>query len=183
MSQMQIEVINVSSPTFTKTAKGGYNYIEVAYKKDGKVEGKKILDFVNKSVFDDLSVGVKAGDILNVETEKDDRGYWQWTGFKHGEASEDSGKQGASASRPAAASSKSTGGTGRVTGSNYETPAERAARQRLIVRQSSITAAIAIETHNKPKAQIDPNAVMLMADEFVDWVFKSEKTNPETSEE
>lgn len=61
-----------------------------------------------------------------------------------------------------------TTGTTKVAGSNYETKEERAARQRLIVRQSSLTAALAFlggkpgEIHN----------VLKVADEFCNWVFE-----------
>lgn len=60
------------------------------------------------------------------------------------------------------------GTTTKVIGSNYETKEERAARQRLIVRQSSITAALAF-LGGKPG---DINKVLETAEQFCDWVFE-----------
>ena len=172
MAQISIEVINVSAPVFTKTARGGYNFIEVAYKKDGKVEGKKIMDFVSKDVFNALRDSVKPGDVLTVSMEKDAKDYWQWTGISASGAASSGVVEGANATAPASGSTRS--GTGRVTGSNYETPEERARRQVLIVRQSSLTAALHLEMHNQVKAQVDPEVVLDLAEAFTKWVFKTD---------
>lgn len=59
---------------------------------------------------------------------------------------------------------------GKVTGSNYETPQERAARQRLIVRQSSLTAALGYFELTKAKPTVEE--VTNLAEELCDFVFE-----------
>ena len=171
--QIQISVIDVSAPYKITTAKGGYNVIEVAFKQDGKVAGKKILDFVDKAMF--AQVGkMKAGEVYNVEIEKDAKDYWQWKGVTGGTATV-SGEAvtGSVASTAATPGSPATSGrpSGRVTGSNYETPEERARKQVLIVRQSSLTAALTLLLHNNPKAPVSQDQVTEFANVFVDYVF------------
>ena len=60
---------------------------------------------------------------------------------------------------------------GKVTGSNYETAVERATRQRLIVRQSSLSNAI--EFYSVMKEKGTPTDVMALADVFTAFVFES----------
>jgi hypothetical protein len=65
-----------------------------------------------------------------------------------------------------------------VSGSNYETKEERAARQVLIVKQSSLTNAVATLSPGA-KAALDANAVIDLAQKYADWVFdkpESDKT-------
>ena len=126
---MLINIVDVGAPN-THAAKNGRSYqsIEVTYKNDqGQVANKKLMSFSNPSVFNhikDLSKGAS----LNVTTTKDANGYWQWTGI------------GGDETAPTSETKPATGG--RVTGSNYETKEERAARQILIVRQSSLSSAV-----------------------------------------
>lgn len=69
--------------------------------------------------------------------------------------------------------------TTKVTGSNYETKEERAARQRLIVRQSSITAALGYYNARGEEVPADPQDVFDLAEAFCDWVFENNKTTKE----
>lgn len=157
---MQIQIIDVGTPN-THAAKNGRSYqsIEVTYKgNDGKVSSKKLMSFSNPNVFKTIS-GLTKGASIDVVTTKDDAGYWQWTGINDG-----------SSPAPAQAAS-STPATTRVTGSNYETAEERAARQRLIVRQSSLSASVSILTVGA-KA-VDKESVKSLAQELTDWVFET----------
>lgn len=81
--QLEIEILTVGNPTFTKTARGGYNSMELAFKNhsfDGKVEGKKLVDFNDKAVFEFFK-GLKQGDHVSVVKEKGDNDqYWKWVG-------------------------------------------------------------------------------------------------------
>jgi len=127
---MLINIVDVGAPN-THAAKNGRSYqsIEVTYKNDlGQTQSKKLMSFSNPTVFNHIK-DLNKGDALNVTTEKDANGYWQWTGIG-GDNVVSETKQTAPA----------TGG--RVTGSNYETKEERAARQILIVRQSSLSSAV-----------------------------------------
>ena len=77
MRNFKVEIVNVTPPQFVKTAKGGYNVLEVAYKSDGKVTGKKLMDFASKAAFD-LLLNAKQGEVFDVESEKNDKGYFDW---------------------------------------------------------------------------------------------------------
>lgn len=153
---MQITVIDVGTPN-THAAKNGRSYqsLEVTYKGvDGKVGNKKLMSFTNPTVFKAAQEWSK-GTVVDVTTQKDDQGYWQWTGLGTGESQ--------------VAQSPSAAPATRVTGSNYETKEERAERQKLIVRQSSLSNAIAILTVGAK--EIKKEQVFALASELNDWVF------------
>jgi len=100
----------------------------------------------------------EAGDEINVKSEKVGD-YWNWTAIlADGEVSQ---------ATPVA---NSTAPATRVTGSNYETKEERALKQRYIVKQSSISAAVAILIVGAKSAP-SVKDVIALADEFVDYVF------------
>ena len=112
------------------TAPKGYKVAEIAYKTDdGKTKGMKVLDFVQKDIFATLK-DVKAGDVLNADFEKNAKGFWQFASIsKTGDRSDVT-----AASPPVSEATKSKG--------NWETSEERAARQVMIVRQSSLAQAV-----------------------------------------
>jgi len=163
--QFEIKVINVGAPETTKTARGGYQSIQVAYEKDGKIEGKKIMSFANPKVYKGVQELV-AGDIATVTAEKGEpnasgQAYWQWTAISVGGA-------------PASVGTSTGASTPTATAkpvSNYETREERELKQRYIVRQSSITAAINL-LGSKAKTPAD---VILVAKEFEAFVFGEDK--------
>ena len=132
---MDITILNAAKGTaMTKTGKP-YTFIELAYKgSDGAVKGKKIMPFgESKVVFDALS-SAQSGEAYSISMVKNEgTGYWDWTGAVKGVGAGNDAAPVVSAAKPA----------GKVTGSNYETAEERARRQVYIVRQSSITAALA----------------------------------------
>ena len=163
-----IEVIDVATPTFVKTAKGGYNIVEIAYKEDGKVSGKKIVDFANPEVYKAV-LELKAKDAATVVIEKeagrDGKEYWQWKSVTPGAIQQVSDSTAQSASSTPSARTPA----GRVTGSNYETAEERAAKQVYIVRQSSITAAL--KYFEQTNADVTVNDVITLAETFKEFVF------------
>jgi hypothetical protein len=153
---MLINIVDVGAPN-THAAKNGRSYqsIEVTYKNDqGQVANKKLMSFSNPSVFNHIK-GLAKGDSLNVQTEKDANGYWQWTGI---------GGDNAVATETKQTTPAQTGG--RVTGSNYETKEERAARQILIVRQSSLSSAVELLGTGKSVSD-----VINVAKQFEEYVF------------
>lgn len=157
---MQITVIDVGAPN-THAAKNGRTYqsLEVTYKNDqGQAQSKKLMSFSNPQVFKAAQTWEK-GTQVNVTTEKDANGYWQWTGL--------GGDATVADNKPAASSNNST----RVTGSNYETKEERAARQVYIVRQSSISSAIDFLKDSNPSVE----GVLQVAKQFEDYVFAEKK--------
>jgi hypothetical protein len=150
---MLINIVDVGAPN-THAAKNGRSYqsIEVTYKNDqGQVANKKLMSFSNPSVFNHIKDLTK-GATLNVSTTKDANGYWQWTGI------------GGDETAPTSDAKPATGG--RVTGSNYETKEERAARQILIVRQSSLSSAVDLLGPGKSVED-----VIATAKQFEEYVF------------
>ena len=166
---MLINIIDVSQPT-TNTNRNGRQYqtIEVTYKDEsGRVTNKKLMSFANPDVFRTAQTWEK-GDEVNLATEKDDNGYWQWTRvLADGEAApaptNTSAVQSSTAAKPT-----------RVTGSNYETKEERALRQLMIVRQSSLSNAVAtLATHNAPLAS---EQVIALATKYERFVMEGDST-------
>lgn len=156
---MIVTLIDVGKPQSVKTARGSYQSLEVSYKNEqGQVQSKKLMSFANPAVFKDVQSFGK-DDRLEIEAYKDDNGYWQWRSVK---------KEGDGAS------SKSSTAT-RVTGSNYETKEERAARQKYIVRQSSISSAVQLLTAGNKTATLPD--VLSVAKQLEDYVFGE---NPST---
>ena len=159
--QIVVEVISVG-PIQTIPTTGGKSYqcIEIAYKKNGKIEGKKIISFVNPGVFQAVQE-LKPGDIATVETEKSlpnasGQSFWQWTSITTGGE--------VATSTPVAA----IGATKTV--SQYETREERQLRQNYIIKQSSISSAIALFVANGNK-KVSANDVITTASLFVDYIY------------
>lgn len=152
---MQIEVLSTSVED-----KGKYKQLEVAYKgSDGKVSSKKIMSFAAPDVFKVLS-NAKQGDSFDVTTVKNDKGYWDWTSATSG-----TGSGSVKAATTASPAPRST----------YETPEERANRQVLIVRQSSVSSAIEFYKLNAKK-QPSTQEVVEVAKFFEDYVFGKNTT-------
>ena len=150
---MLIKIINVSQPEKVKT----YFTMEVNYKNEqGQTQGKKLMSFTAPEVFNTLKTASQ-GDTYDITTEKDKNGYWQWIAAVKAEGAATSG------ARPQPASQVQSRGS-------YETAEERAARQRLIVRQSSLSAAVATLTVGSKS--LNPEDVLLLAEKYNDWVFE-----------
>lgn len=149
---MQIEILSVSVED-----KGKYKMMEVAYKgSDGKVTSKKVMSFgAAADVFKRLT-SAKQGDSFEITSTKNDKGYWDWVGIQDATA----GAASVSAPKGANASPKST----------YETAEERANRQVLIVRQSSLSNAVEFLALNSKKVPT-VQEVVEVASFFEDYVF------------
>lgn len=160
--QISIEIINVQS-TSKPTAKGSYTMLDVAFKRldNGKIEGKKIMSFTNKEVYGILA---KAGNgqQYTITTEKNaNTGYWDWT-----EVTPMSGSN-----TPAASTAPASAGFSSPK-SNYETSEERAFRQVLIVRQSSLSNAIDLLKNEKKPPALEE--VLHVANIFSQWVYQKD---------
>ena len=157
--QLNIEIINVQSVN-KPTAKGSYTMLDIAFKRldTGKIEGKKVMSFTNKEVFGALAKATN-GQQFTITTEKNaETGYWDWTAAVPAGAAE----------APAAAKPSAAGFSSPK--SNYETPEERAARQVLIVRQSSLSSAIELLSNEKKPPTVEE--VLRTADIFTNRVFQ-----------
>lgn len=162
---MQITVIDVGQPNTHSTKNGrSYQSMEVTYKNDsGQVQSKKLMSFSNPDVFKQAKDWQK-GDTVDVNTQKDDNGYWQWISI------------GADAIAQASSNtSNTTSKTTRVTGSNYETKEERAQRQVMIVRQSSISSSISALTAEGKSPSVAE--VLAMAKEFENYVMDNKSVD------
>ena len=155
--QLTIEILEVKVNNM-----GKYNMFDVAYKDlgdGGKVAGRKIPDFIiteGKNVLQNA----KTGDVLTVEaikelSKKDGKEYWQWKKFSQGGSVQPTTKSGSA--------------TTVAPRSNYETPEERKQRQDYIIRQSSLSNAIAVLKTDKavPKTE----EVLDLAEQFVIFVY------------
>lgn len=161
---MQIKVIDVEVEKVQK-GKNSYEVAEVLYDQGGQKRSFKVISFASPAVFKTISQATK-GDEFDVEVTKNDAGFNQWVSCTPSD-----GSGSASHSVP----SRSSSGTGSTAApartSTYETPEERANRQRLIVRQSSLTAALGILSPGT-KEPLDVQVVKALAEELTDWVFE-----------
>ena len=160
-----MKIAIVTTTTTTKpTARGSYQELEVVYKNltfQGKVESKKIMSFgVGAPSFSVLSTAT-GGSVWEITVVKNDKGFNDWTAAVHSDGSVS----------PSDAPAAVVAGKGNATPrSTYETPEERAQRQVLIVRQSSLSSAVsslAIGSKSAPK----PAEVIAVAKEFEAYVF------------
>ena len=159
MSNLVIEVLS-ASVTSVPTQRGSYQVCELAYKNKSfqdKVEGKKIMSFAEPDAFSILSKA-SMGQVFTIGREKDDKGYWKWKQVTEGNA-------------PTQTNSGATNVAGPVTVNKpqYETADERAARQVMIVRQSSLAQAVALLSANGGKKN-SPQDVISIAKVFENWV-------------
>lgn len=167
--QFNIEIINVSATT-KPTKNGSYVQLDVAYKKlaDGKIEGKKIMSFANKDAYGILSKASN-GNQFTITSEKEGE-FWQWVAVTPLGVSSGGGS---APQAPAAAGFSSPK-------SNYETSEERAARQVLIVRQSSLSSAI--DLLKVDKKAVDAGEALQVATMFTNWVFQKDTPMPDFSD-
>lgn len=153
---MQIKILNVDVND-AGSGRNKYQIAEVLYDTNGEKKTFKIFSFVNPAVFKEMS-GAKNGDIFTITTGKNDKGYITW----------ESATAGASSEAPATSTkSASFGGGGR----DFESKEEREAKQRYIIRQSSLSNAIAVLTTGA-KSPPDEKAIMDLSDKFVNYVFE-----------
>ena len=155
---MQITVIDVTENTKKSESGRTFQQLEVAYKNEqGQPQLKKLISFSNPNVFKAAKEWVK-GDVVNVTTVKNEKtGYWDWVGLE-GDGAVGETKQ------ASATVGLATGA--RVTGSNYETKEERAARQVFIIRQYSLSTAVDLLGQGK-----SVDEVIRVAKQFEAYVF------------
>ena len=164
---MRIEVVNIVPPK-TEAGPSGKSYqtLEVAYKDgQGKVSGKKLVDFNFPEVFSTLAKAQR-GDVFEVKPVKNGK-FWNWEGIAKSDGStpEPTKSYAAGASAP-------TGTGGRVVGSNYPTQSERDWQQTRIGRQACLNSAIAMLTTSKK--EISLKEVTSAAEALEKWVNRVE---------
>lgn len=161
---MQVQIKNVDVQ-WAGEGRKKYGKATVDYTYNGETRRQSVMSFSNPDVF--KKVQELVGQTVEVEVGKNDKGYSEWRSINVGNVTSPS----------AAAGSTGSGTATRVTGSNYETKEERAARQVLIVKQSSLSNAV--ETLSVgAKAAPKREEVIELAQFYADWVYSKE--NDET---
>ena len=121
-----INAVNIEKTTAT-----------VNFTRDGKSETRKIMSWAVPKTYDKLAGYKEFPFDANIIMVKNDKtGYWDWVDIEV---------------QQKGANIESTKPVGKVIGSNYETPQERARKQVYIVRQSSISSAIEMAKAREPK--------------------------------
>lgn len=160
---MQVAIVNVDIEV-GKPGPKGWSKAVVDYEVNGQRRKQNIMSFTNPAVYKAVTSGQFTGETVEVDIIKNAKGYDEWTAIQA--AGTGNGASGASAPAP---TGTTTSAATRVTGSNYETAVERARRQVLIVRQSSLSNAIDIL--KSTEALIEIEEVLPLAQRLVDWVF------------
>lgn len=157
---MRVNIVNCEIEV-GKPGPKGWSRAKVTYLLNGESKWINVMSFSNPAVY--KAVQNHIGEEVEVTVTKNAKGYDEWAAVSPAGNSTGAAPVLASGTQPAAPAT-------RVTGSNYETPAERARRQVLIVRQSSLTAALAFLKETRGDA-FNTNEVKEVAQEFVDFVF------------
>lgn len=162
--------INIQVIAVEVLNKGTYQCAEVTYKqldgtKAGQTQSQKVMSFASPVVFSTVKTATQ-GQVFQIEMEKNDKGYWQWNKAAPGSADN---------VQTAPSAQTSTNATARATPvvkSTYETTEERALRQTLIVRQSSLSNAITLLTTGA-KQPPSRETVFEEAQAMIDFVYQN----------
>lgn len=179
---MQIQIINIAQTQAMTKANKPYTVVEATFKNltfQGKVEAKKIMPFGENSNAHKALINAQNGDVFDVQVVKNSAGYNDWVEVTPGVAGQET-----SAPKDPNAGYAQPARTGPVAGatpapartSTYETPEERAKKQVYIVRQSSLSAAIATLGAGA-KSALKPSDVIAVAKEYEAFVFDT-KADP-----
>ena len=173
---MIITIVNVSAPE----SRGTYQFVEVVYKDDqGRVNNRKVMSFGKTAqTFKDIQ-GYSSGEQVEVqtvrETGKDGQPYNNWVAV--GPVGSLGTAPVSQEARPAANAAPAAKG-----GGNYETAEERAKRQILIVRQSSLSTAVGtLAIGGKPSP--DAKTVIDLAKQYEAYVLGLDTTAPTIKDE
>ena len=158
---MKIKIIK-TSVEWQEKGKAKWQKLNVVFHNDstGRVDGRNILSFTNKDVFGVLS-GAQKDEVFEITEVQNAKGYPEIVKVEKLDS--------AAVAVPASTSEAPSRGQP-APRSNFETPEERAKRQELIVRQSSLSTAAAVLTVNA-KGPIDADQLESLADRFVAWVW------------
>jgi hypothetical protein len=151
-------LITIAHVDISKAGSGRntYEIAEVTYEAFGNKKTFKVFSFVNPQVFKALQKAT-SGEQFNVTVGKNDKGYDAWNAIEPA-----TGKD-----VPSPFKSE----TPKFVG-DRESKDEREARQRYIIRQSSLSNAIAVLTAGA-KTPPKQEEVFALAEEFVKFVFES----------
>lgn len=165
---LRISIIATSVETKPTSNGKSYQQLEVTFKNltFNKTESKKIMSFgAGEGAFKVLSLA-QPNQTFEVTVVKNDKGFNDWTSVV--------AASGDAAPAPAAGKGNTNQSVGRST---YETPEERAQRQILIVRQSSVSSALSMLGIGA-KAPPELSKVLETAQAISDFVFQVKDKGP-----
>ena len=165
---MLIKIVSIDAEL--KTAKNGKTYkaLTVVYKnREGKIETKTINPFGPGQNTVSILSEATTGQYYEVQTVKNDAGYWDWVDPRVTD-----GQAASSPAAPSPASRASSGGENR-----FETSEERAKKQVYIVRQSSLSNAVETLAVGS-KTALDPKKVIEVARMYEAYVFDTAIEEP-----
>lgn len=149
---------------------GNYPVVELAYKTDDdKTKGMKIYGFGPNKEIAAVAGSSQQGDVLEAEFHQTAKGFWEFASLKN---------TGEKASVPNSGVSSGSSGPSEARSTpkgNWETSEERAARQVMIVRQSSLSNAVAFFDVAKVKPSV--NDVIEVAKQFEAFVLGRGESN------
>lgn len=161
MSTVTIQDVKVSA---VQNGKNNYSVAEVVYTDSrGENKNKKIMSFSNPAVFAFVS---KIKNPTKVVVENSGAPYYNWV--KIDAANDEEGVA-------AKAAPRST-----TYQDNRETPEERARRQLMIVKQSSLANALTFASYKNPTGTSSVQEVIDIANTFVEWVMSDGLQSLET---
>lgn len=141
------------------TGRNKYQIAEVTFEAFGNKKVFKVFSFVNPQVFKVLA-SAKSGEQYNVTVGKNDKGYDAWNAIEAATAKDSATPNSARAETP------------RFSG-DRESKDEREAKQRYIIRQSSLSNAVALLSLGaKTTPKLDE--VTALAEELVKFVYEVE---------
>lgn len=169
MAQVVGTVISVGINVPVKKQGGGtYQGWELVYKSDGgdvRSIAKPVTSLKFNRALENALGSLSAGDVFTLTQEKNQAGFNDVKSIEKGDTR-------ASGSFPSVNSSP-TNATPVRTGNTYETPEERAIKQRFIIRQSSLTNAIEILKNGDKKTPLNLENATALAESLVHWVYES----------
>ena len=155
----QITVLKVARE---KAANKNYVVTNLSYKtSDGKVKGLKIFPFKDQAEVAAAFVDAVEGDVYDVTFRKNEKDFW--------ELAPTPVRTGARVEKAVSAGAASVGSTAPAVRGNWETSEERAARQVMIARQSSLQRTLEffeLTGHKKP----DLDDVLKVTEVLVNYV-------------
>lgn len=177
--QIKLEISHIGKlRTVPGKNKRSYHELDVVYWENGdkkELKTRTLRDFVNPAVFK-TAQSLNEGDFAVADLIKDDNGYWNWKSLEKMDSEQAQAEnQAGQESSQSATRTGETKPTGRVMGSNYETPQERAWRQVLIVRQSSLAQAITYHKEFLANSGNTIEEVLDTASKFEEWVNRKEE--------
>lgn len=160
--QTEIKVIRVVDE-FIDNGKGGYNKLSVTYDSmyqgKSKTDTKKIMSFASPEAYNALKSAAPDSKWMITSEKEGEYRVWKNAVPSNGQAAPSTGTTSTTASK----------GTPVASRGDWETSEERARKQVYIVKQSSISAAIALLKTDKKQPEVAE--VLKVAQEFTDFVF------------